>query len=130
MGQEIEVLDYEPLETSIARLSEGKIRYEVQPRWGKGCETESEATLYWDKNGRRWLAEVSGRFLEGYEKGEQVFLDFSHDPRTLNQSACKKLLEAYGIDPSKSSLSDIPELEPSRLETMAGITKKKKNPVF
>ena len=127
MGQEIQVLDYEPLEKSVARLSEGKIRYEVQPNWGGGCETEAEATLYWDKEKHKWLAEVSGKFLESdwdKDTGGPLYLSFSHNPRALNQSACKKLLEAYGIDSSKVNLSDIPESEPSRLETMAGMNSK------
>lgn len=123
MKQQIQALDYKPLEKSVARLSDGKIRYGVKPNWREECEIEAEATLYWDTKRRVWLAKVSGKFLEGYERGEQVFLDFLHEPRTLNQSACEKLLEAYGIDPSKVNRSDVPELDPSRLETLADMIK-------
>lgn len=123
MEQEMQVLDYEPLEESVARLSEGRVYYEVKPKWGGPYEMEANAALYWDKERHRWLAEVSGKFLEGYEGGYQLILDFSHLPQTLNQSACRKVLEAYGIDQSKANLSDVPELDPSSLESLVGMRK-------
>lgn len=119
MSEEIKVLNYEPLEKSVARLSEGTVHYEVEPDWAGGCETEAEATLYWDENQHRWLAKVSGKYLEGYEQGAQLFLDFSHNPQALNDSACRKLLEVYKVDLSRPDLQSLQSLDPRQLEALA-----------
>lgn len=120
MGQEIKSLNYEPLEKSVANLSGKEIYYEAEPN---NCEREAKVRLYWNKERAMWLANVFGKFLEGYSRGEQVFIDFSHDSQALNQSACIKLLEAYGINPSEVNLSEVPKLEPSRLEILAGMNR-------
>ena len=119
MENETKELDYEPQENNATKLKNGNVVYEVKPNRRLSCETEANAKLYWDSAKSRWLASVSGKFLEGYEQGQQLFLDFCHLPAELNQSAIKKLLEAYKINSSKVELSEVPNLEPSKLEILA-----------
>jgi len=116
--KEIKVLNFEPFEGDVVRLIDGKVHYKVHRKGRRG-----KATLYWSESEGRWLADVSGDFLEGYEHGRELYLPFSDESLRLNQSAYQKLLEAYGIKPEKIDLSQVDRLSPSELEKIAAANK-------
>ncbi|MBM3234322.1 hypothetical protein FJZ19_04495 [Candidatus Pacearchaeota archaeon] len=126
--KEYEVLKYEPFEGGIAKLVNGKVQYKAHRNLiDVKREEKAEARLYWSESEGRWLAEVSGKFLESTfdkEEGRELWDKFGPlGPLRLNQSACQKLLEAYGIKPEKVDLSQVDRLSPSELEKLASANK-------
>ena len=85
---ELPLLEGEPTYKSVATKIEDTVEYEAN-HIEDLCT--AKVTLFWDLERSEWLAKFSGEFLEGYERGEQVFLPTSGGPLRLNESACIKI---------------------------------------
>lgn len=88
----------------------------VYPSNSRNC---TEVILFWAPGRDEWIAVTYYEFFEGYEAGRSLYLDEYDGPFVLNDSACKKLLEAYRVDSSKISIEDVRKINPSNLEEVA-----------
>jgi hypothetical protein len=119
MDNKLKVFKREPLKGTIPILSGGIVRYEADPDWSHSYENEAHTQLTWNTQRGEWLADVSGTFLEGYERGQQLNFDYKDPTSTLNESACLMLLMAFNIDPNNVNLTEVPKMSPDRLEAIA-----------
>ena len=113
-------LTYQPYENrSRPSWVDGRIEYDVIPDWEYNAEESATVSLFCDPERRMWLARVAGEFLEGYEQGQQVDLPFDKGPFTLNESACSKILDAYGIREETIDMDAVASTSPTELEKIA-----------
>ena len=118
-GESLSVLDYEPKEKSfLQKWKDGHVTYEVIPN-GEKCEETAKAKLRWNLEQGIWIAKVEGYYMVGYERGTKLTLPFSHNPCCLNDSAARKLLEAYRVPEDRIKLDDVATTNPSDLEKLA-----------
>jgi hypothetical protein len=130
IDEKIQQLDYEPLKSVKPVLKKNpmtiyEIRYEVEPHWSNGeCETSATARLYWDWHNKEWVAKVDGQWFQDYPKG-RTWLPFTAGEKfRLNESACRKLLEAYNIPEPKlaeygiGSIMSAAKISPRKLERL------------
>lgn len=101
------------------KISVDLICYKANPH---ECEKElcAEVKLYWDWVKREWFAEVSGDLIQDYGEGVIRKWPFLKGPCSLNESACRKLLEAYNIHESKLKLGLVAKTSPKKLARLNG----------
>ena len=110
------------------QISVALVRYEVEPHLREDlCETNTEVELYWDWVKKEWFAKVDGQWFQDYPKGRTLFpFTLGKENFRLNESACRKLLEAYNIPESKlaeyriGSIMSVAKISPKKLARLSG----------
>ncbi len=105
----------EPLGSLLSISRDDTIIFNAIPNRGR-AEISAKVILMWSEKVKRWLAITYGKTTPAFDGGAHIIDNFREGYYVPNDSACRKILEAYKIPEGEVSLLDVRCMNPSQLK--------------